>query len=344
MRWGVYSRDGIPGAVAFCDGLGAAGHSGDLRSAPDWGEGCVERFDAVALFGLQGKGAIIYEEYAAAGVPIILIDYGYLCRTNHIHDWKTGHWQVSPGGLNHVPPFACPSDRFDSLGLQVKAKGGDPKGYTLLCVQTPGDMSHGLSKAQLQAWCDEQAANYPNLMIRPHPLADDLDYGLPRCKADSLEAALSGACRVVTINSNVGHDALLAGVPVIGDRPAAWSELAGDTLPSIDARLAYFHRAAYGQWTWDEMRTGTPQSFLINHVLTGVGPAVNPSIARDARDVASDPEGTLCIAPGEPLRAAKPDGLDGMGADDLRALAKERGVKVHHKASAEKIRTALRDL
>lgn len=37
------------------------------------------------------------------------------------------------------------------------------------------------------------------------------------------------------------------------------------------------------------------------------------------------------------------DGLDAMDKDQLHALAKERGVKVHHMAGAEKVRAALRE-
>lgn len=35
--------------------------------------------------------------------------------------------------------------------------------------------------------------------------------------------------------------------------------------------------------------------------------------------------------------------LDGMDKEQLHALAKERGVKVHHMAGADKVRAALRD-
>lgn len=37
------------------------------------------------------------------------------------------------------------------------------------------------------------------------------------------------------------------------------------------------------------------------------------------------------------------DGLDDLEIDELRALAQERGVNVHHNAGADKIRQALRD-
>lgn len=35
--------------------------------------------------------------------------------------------------------------------------------------------------------------------------------------------------------------------------------------------------------------------------------------------------------------------LDSMGLEQLHALAKERGVKVHHKAGADKVRAAIRE-
>lgn len=37
----------------------------------------------------------------------------------------------------------------------------------------------------------------------------------------------------------------------------------------------------------------------------------------------------------------KPENLEAMSKEDLHALAKERGVKVHHMAGADKVRAAL---
>lgn len=37
------------------------------------------------------------------------------------------------------------------------------------------------------------------------------------------------------------------------------------------------------------------------------------------------------------------DGLDSLGFDELHALAKERGIQVHHRAGADKVRAALRE-
>lgn len=40
--------------------------------------------------------------------------------------------------------------------------------------------------------------------------------------------------------------------------------------------------------------------------------------------------------------ASVADGLDDLEVDELRAIAKDRGVRVHHAAGADKIRAALR--
>lgn len=262
MRFGVYSTPEFEGAQAWACGLRAMGVSAILRSAWDYTAQCFEDFDAVTVFGLQGRGRQILEHYTEAGVPVVVLDYGYLKRANHAHDWRTGHWQASVGGLNRLPS-GVDGSRFDALGLDIAQAGGDPNGYVLLCVQTPGDASHGMHEDALQQWCAAQAEKWPGLVIRPHPLADE-DYGLPRCPARTLDEALAGARLVVTGNSNSGHDALMAGVPVVATVPgAAWAHLSGEQLPSLDARREHFNRCAWGQWTWEEFREGLPQRFLI---------------------------------------------------------------------------------
>lgn len=59
------------------------------------------------------------------------------------------------------------------------------------------------------------------------------------------------------------------------------------------------------------------------------------------RDMAFQPVVT------KPMQAAPVtlagDGLDDMDKEQLHALAKERGVKVHHMAGADRVRAALRE-
>lgn len=49
------------------------------------------------------------------------------------------------------------------------------------------------------------------------------------------------------------------------------------------------------------------------------------------------------IAVAAPVAESKEIDLDAMDGDALHALARERGVKVHHKAGADKVRSALRE-
>jgi hypothetical protein len=62
------------------------------------------------------------------------------------------------------------------------------------------------------------------------------------------------------------------------------------------------------------------------------------------RDMADQPIVTKpMVAAPAPVAAATDDGLDAMDKDQLHVLAKERGVKVHHMAGADKVRAALRE-
>lgn len=58
------------------------------------------------------------------------------------------------------------------------------------------------------------------------------------------------------------------------------------------------------------------------------------------RDMADQPN--VLKIPDAVIPSSENDGLDTMEKADLHALAKGRGVKVHHMAGAEKVRAALR--
>lgn len=269
-RWVMYGRamkrfSGIP---VFARGIRELGHEVRILHKSDHTPGQLAGCDIVVTFGLHGKGEQLIKDYGAAGVPIVVVDYGYFRRVNHVYDWKSAHWQLSINGLNRPPAFKCPGDRWKSLGLEIAPRGGSATGYPLLCVQTPDDRSHLMSEEQLGEWCREQQRIWPDLLLRPHPNAKDKTYGMPLCPHESLADALAGAKFVITGNSNVGHEALLYGVPVLATVPgAAYSELIGYNIPHVADRLEYFQRCAYGQWTWEEMITGGPQRFLVEQQI-----------------------------------------------------------------------------
>lgn len=253
---GIYSRAGAhPVAKAFAEGLIATGHAPRHRSHSDYRSGETENFEAVVVFGLRGNGAAIADDYRKLNVPVVVVDFGYIDRVNDEPDELTGHWQVSLDGLNKIPDFPCPPDRFEALAVTI-AEIAERDGPIILCLQRIGDANHPFdTAAKLERFIDEQ----PHDELRAHPLDGE---------GEPLQAMLARAGQIVTWNSNVGHDALLAGVPVEALGPAPYANV------MMEQRAEYFARVAYGQWTADEMRAGLAQRFLFDHLLPGVPPAI----------------------------------------------------------------------
>jgi hypothetical protein len=87
-----------------------------------------------------------------------------------------------------------------------------------------------------------------------------------------LEEALRDCHAVVTHHSNVGVDALLAGVPIFSEKGAA-SLLGANALASIekplmpDGREQWAANLAYTQWSVAEMRQGLAYRYLLDDGL-----------------------------------------------------------------------------
>lgn len=271
MRVGVYTGANHPVGPALIEGFRSIGVGASPRCS-QYHRGEVEGFDLVVVYGGRA-GARVRQCYEAAGIPVVTVDWGYMARVNTREERETGHYQVGLGGLNSLPPFECPPDRFKALGVKVTARGGNPEGYTLLIGQVPGDAAHGMDELGIRRWLEAMAAKYPDVRYRPHPLGAVMFSGA-RTLTGTLADALAGARLVVTWNSNTGNDALLAGVPVVAHGPnAVYADMCGETVPSVRARLAYFRRLAYAQWTLAEMRAGACQRFVLDHLLPGKAPA-----------------------------------------------------------------------
>lgn len=257
----VYASQKCLEAVAFADGLRHLGHKVQILTASDYGKGQVIPTDAVVISGTRGKGATILADHEAAGIPVIVIDYGYLDRVSGMATWETGHWQVGVGGLNRPPAFPCPADRLERLGTapQQPKKGQG----ALVLGQHSGDPSHGLTDAEMTAWaqrvCDETGGYW-----RPHPDSPHLEVNAPRAEGP-LGDWFDRVARVHTLCSTGGLEALLAGVPAVAEMPerASWGELSGHEHPGAAAVERLCTRLAYGQWTLDEMRSGEAPAFVL---------------------------------------------------------------------------------
>lgn len=316
MRIGIYSRPAHPIASALATGFAALGCLSAHRAQRYW-RGEVEEFDLVMVNGMR-IGAEIAAAYQDVGIPVLVYDFGYLKRVNARDEYTQGHWQVGLGGLNRIPTAECPSDRFDALGLEIVEQGGNPSGYVLVCGQVPGDAALGQDSSVHRQWLRDQLAAYEDALYRPHPRGGIAIPGLVG-NNQPLADALAGARLVATYNSNVGHDALLAGVPVIAHGPAAYSELSGEELPSLEARQAYFNRVAYGQWTVDEMASGEAQKVW----LEGLGAETVAATIEERPDDAN-PGTQVDSQDLEPVAAD----YSSLKVPELRALLTERGVAI----------------
>ena len=257
----VYASLKCVEAVAFADGLRANGHNVKIANASDYGTGQVVDCDAVVISGTRGKGATIRDDHEARGIPIIVIDYGYLDRVSGMATWQTGHWQVGIGGLNRPPAFSCPGDRLGRLGTAPqRPREGD---YPVVLGQHSGDPSHGITDAGMTAWaqakCDETGGYW-----RPHPDSPHIRVNAPLAGDDWLDRAGT----VHTLCSTGGLEALIAGIPAVADMPerASWGELSGPEHPGRAAVLSLCQRLAYGQWTLDEMRSGEAPAFVLENM------------------------------------------------------------------------------
>lgn len=287
VRVGVFGHPEEPDVVAALHGLARAGFQPVPRNPDRFQSSQVEPFGFVVVSGARAPRAAVIEAYRQVDIPVAVIDCGYINRHAPGDDPEVGHWQLGLGGLNAVPPFACPGDRLEALPLHL----ADPidtscRPFTaLIAGQLPGDAAHGLDAPDLIKVYDElvdqlRCAGYAPI-FRPHPA--NSGNAIPSVvlqATGALDRWLERAVMVVTISSNLGHEALARGVPVACRRHrAAYGEIALDLdgitpaamLAPVDTvqRAAYFTRLAYGQWRLSELRSGAPFAFVWEAIQRG---------------------------------------------------------------------------
>ncbi|MAM60855.1 hypothetical protein [Maritimibacter sp. UBA3975] len=264
MRIGIYGRENRPCVGALYQGALANGYRPVRRSLSDHATGQLEDFDAIVVYGLRGKGDALVKEYEVAGVPALVLDFGFLKRVNREADFATGHWQLSVGGLNKAPRFDVSADRFDALGIECKSPGNGS--VVAVFGQVVGDMSHGYDLEKMRGWARRTVRDL-GAHWRPHPL-DRLtaDYG-PRLDGE-LADLWPKLKRIETLCSTAGLEALIAGVPAVAHLPerAVWGDLSGPAHPGPEKVRDLCQRVAYAQWTSDELASGEGLAFVVENL------------------------------------------------------------------------------
>lgn len=272
--FGIYGQMELAPLRAFAEGLARLGHTVAWRDHNFWSQD-REKFDAIVILGLRHQGRDIAAHYTRLGVPIVVIDHGYMKRVHTLADYETGHFQIGIGHLGWVPPGPAPDgERFKQLGVQIKTRAPRPLRHALIAGQVAFDASHHLTEAELVATYtrlgDSLRAAGLKVSYRGHPQARGVTPNLPSAPVSTLAEALDEADLLASVNSNAGLDALIAGVPAVVLKPCHYIRMAYrwptplDMIrqPDPEKLEAFLQRLAWAQWTVSEMREGLPQAFL----------------------------------------------------------------------------------
>jgi len=231
--------------------------------------------------GIHGRRGPITGELRQCGVPVMVMEHGFLDRLNHT--------QIDHAGFNHTASWAvdiagpAPVDGVARFARLIETIGPSrpvsprSSGHILILGQVPGDaqlrdseIHHAESLVRI---VENTAGAGAELRFRPHPLDSWRTRRGERTTTldGELSDAIDAARFAITINSNSANDALLRGCPVLCLGPALYG-IAGvaiqTSLVSLqrnielmldgwrpDSRrvLSYLHWLAARQWTIDEL-------------------------------------------------------------------------------------------
>lgn len=228
--------------------------------------------DLVVIYGLRAWGPDIVHHYESCGVPVVVVDLGYIRRAHVAADLVTGFLYVGIGGLGRIPPMA-PGDRAKALGIEANPARQGPIRKALICGQVELDASHALTAPELVRTYHDMAQTLERQGVetwfRPHPFAK-FDAGLPIAENGPIADVVRQFDLVASINSNAGLDALLEGLPVMICKPCHYQSLAWpENMPVIKIHAPttkqvqnLINRLSYAQWTAAEIAEGLPFVFM----------------------------------------------------------------------------------
>jgi len=247
MRAAIIIRDTdlqLARARAFLAGLERHGDTGGIHDMHQAHTAIIE-----ADFGVcWGKRNLDKLKTQSEGQDFVVMELGYMLDRL---EWTSLGWN----GLNGRAAFPLGDASrwrryFADLITGDWKEGGE---YVLVAAQVPGDAA--VDAVNIDAWAEKAVARHVELgniaSLRPHPLvtAPDLDLG----------EDLAGAYLAVTYNSNLGVDAVLAGVPTVAmdEGSMAWP-VASHVVSEVvkPPRNKWAQAMAWTQWTLPEIASG----------------------------------------------------------------------------------------
>jgi hypothetical protein len=193
-------------------------------------------------------GTTLWRRVEAAG-SFLLVDRCSFGDTRHyVSLVRDGHGRR---GDHRVSEGACAS-RWERHGVTVQPWRTGPR--RVLCGQ---HSSWSPRWPEMRAWYAATRGHATH--FRQHPAGDN-PTGLPGTRE------WSQVGQAITLNSSVGVEAVLAGVPTVtmDEGAMAWPVTSHD--PHVSAtpdRAEWLHWLAWTQWHWDEIAEGKPWAHLL---------------------------------------------------------------------------------
>lgn len=264
---------------AMAEGIGNVGDKIELRSDHDFR---MKGFDAAVFWGYWEPCQLVERSCREAGIPFVYVDLAY---------WKRerGYFKAAVNARHpdaYLMNWAAPGDRWDSLGVKIKPwrKSTDRSSIVVAGMSGKAAWSWGFGPTIQQAGGVYERGVIERLksltkrpiIYRPKPnWAGWSPIDGSKCDREApVDQVLNHAHCVITHHSNVGSDAIVAGVPVFARRGAALamglpdSDLTRIEEPAYpDGREQWAANLAYCQWTLDEMSSGVCWKHIKARVL-----------------------------------------------------------------------------
>lgn len=262
----------VSGLLRACvTGLEASGHTvttGNLVGTCDrlvlWGIGTPETGELAA-------------RARADGAHVVSLDLAYWGRQGSRYTRPYRMSVDAPHPHKFLMSMSRSAVRWDELGLSLRSEHQEDGHVVLVGMgwkaarhyhEEVGHWERSTARLVSAAWPGRR------LVFRPKPGDGRHCQGVPgiRTETGSVESMLRGAALVVCRHSNVGVDAILAGVPVSTEDGAAAAVYSGGYEPraviSDELRLEFVHNLAWFQWTEAEYATSTPWA-VVEQVVAG---------------------------------------------------------------------------
>ncbi len=238
--------------------------------------------DVIITFGLTPH-SIMHDRARADNKPNVLVDFGYWDRHSPVKSPKN-HYRFSVRD-HHPDKYILRMTENNKRFSYYKKKilPWNKKGKYIL-VGDIGRKSYAFLGMEYQSWSKraiktiQKHTNKP-IIYRPKPSNNTpiVDLDIPNVKfsnpqEERVQVPLLDTFAVVTYYSNVGCDALLAGVPIFTEEGAA-KNMGLQNLTQIKTpyyptnREQFFANLSYCQWSVAEMAQGDPWYHLKTKVL-----------------------------------------------------------------------------